>query len=96
VATVDGEQQHVVRSGWGIDLVFVDQHRARTAYQVVYRPATAGAEQRFSGRTREAGSLSRIHIRHAGRPSKVSVRWLVRGRTKARWVFLIRPRQRRR
>jgi hypothetical protein len=87
-----GEQVHVVREGQRIDLVFVDRSRANTPYTVVYKHLDYPRSRTYHGRTKTRRLPSVIRVR-AGTTARIDVRWYVRGKSKARWTFNIRPRQ---
>ena len=92
VASAGGTQEHVVREGQHIDLIFVDRRRAGTRYTVVYKHLDYPRARTYHGRTKGADTLSRIRVR-AGTAARIDVRWYVAGKSKARWTFDIRPRQ---
>ena len=92
VASARGTQEHVVREGQRIDLVFVDRTHAGTPYTVVYRHLDYPRSRTFHARTKGRDSLSRIRVR-AGTSARIDVRWYVGGKSKARWIFNIRARQ---
>jgi hypothetical protein len=92
VASASGTQEHVVREGQHIDLVFVDRRHAGTPYTVVYRHLDYPRSRTFHGRTNGRNSLSRIRVR-AGTSARIDVRWYVGSKSRARWTFNIRPRQ---
>jgi hypothetical protein len=87
-----GEQVHVVREGQRIDLVFVDRTRANTPYTVIYKHLDFPRSRTYHGRTKNRRLPSVIRVR-AGTAARIDVRWYVRGKSKARWTFNIRPRQ---
>ena len=88
-----GSQEHVVQEGWGIDLVFVDRVHSNTPYTVVYKHLDYPRARTFHRRTRGRNLPSVIRLR-AGTSARIDVRWYVGGKSKARWTFDIRPRQR--
>ena len=92
VASSSGAQEHTVREGWGIDLVFVDRTHASTPYTVVYKHLDYPRQRIYHRRTRGRNMPSVIHLR-AGTTARIDVRWYVRGKSKARWTFNIEPRQ---
>ncbi len=92
VASTKGEQEHVVREGQRIDLVFVDRTHAATPYTVVYRHLDYPRSRTYHGRTKGRRLPNVIRIR-AGTTARIDVRWYVGGKSKARWTFNIRPRE---
>ncbi|HEV7460526.1 MAG TPA: hypothetical protein VGN78_08320 [Solirubrobacteraceae bacterium] len=92
VASAAGSQEHVVREGWGIDLVFVDRVRSNTRYTVVYKHLDFPRAKTYRRRTKGRNVPSVIHLQ-AGTAARIDVRWYVGGKSKARWTFTIRPRQ---
>ena len=92
VASSAGSQEHVVREGWGIDLVFVDRVRSNTRYTVVYKHLDFPRSRTYHRRTKGRNVPSVIHLQ-AGTAARIDVRWYVAGKSKARWTFNIRPRQ---
>jgi hypothetical protein len=93
VTSSSGAQEHVVREGWGIDLVFIDRSHARTPYTVVYKHLDYPRAKTYHRRTRGRNVPSLIHLQ-AGTSARIDVRWYVGGKSKARWTFDIRPRER--
>jgi hypothetical protein len=93
VADAGGTKRHVLRVGDTVRLRFVDRDRLDTPYEIVYVRATDRRVLRFQDRTSGRGHADVVEAIDPGPPSRVSVRWLVAGRTRARWVFLIRPRK---
>ena len=92
VASAGGTQEHVVREGQHIDLIFVDRRRAGTRYTVVYKHLDYPRARTYHGRTKGVDTLSRIRVR-AGTAARIDVRWYVAGKSRARWTFDIRPRR---
>ncbi len=92
VASGSGSQEHVVREGWGIDLVFVDRVRSNTPYTVVYKHLDYPRSRIYHRRTKGRNVPSVIHLQ-AGTAARIDVRWYVGGKSKARWTFNIRPQQ---
>jgi hypothetical protein len=92
VTSSSGAQEHVVREGWGIDLVFVDRQHAHTPYTVVYKHLDYPRAKIYRRRTSARNAPSVIHVQ-AGTSARIDVRWYVHGKSKARWTFTIRPRQ---
>jgi len=92
VASSAGSQEHVVREGWGIDLVFIDRVRSNTRYTVVYKHLDFPRAKTYRRRTKGRNVPSVIHLQ-AGTAARIDVRWYVQGKSKARWTFTIRPRE---
>ena len=89
---VRGEQDHVVREGQRIELVFVDRSRSNTRYTVVYKHLDYPRSRTYHGATKGHRIPSVIRVR-AGTAARIDVRWYVGGKSKARWTFTIRPQQ---
>jgi hypothetical protein len=89
VASASGSQEHVVREGWGIDLVFIDRAHSNTPYTVVYKHLDYPRSKTYHRRTRGRNAPSVIHLQ-AGTAARIDVRWYVHGKSKARWTFNIR------
>ena len=92
VASSAGSQEHVVREGWGIDLVFVDRVHSNTPYTVVYKHLDYPRSRTYRGRTKSRRLPSVIRVR-AGTAARIDVRWYVGGKSRARWTFNIRSRR---
>jgi hypothetical protein len=49
-----------------------------------------GAVRFFQARTGAKGKTSKIGVTNAGPRSRVTVRWIVDGKVRARWGFVVR------
>jgi hypothetical protein len=87
VVSSEGKKAHVIYQREPFTLRFSDRRQAGTAYQVLY--SRGGAVRFFQGRTGAQGNASRIRVTNAGARSGVTVRWLVNGKVKARWAFVV-------
>jgi hypothetical protein len=79
---------HVIYQGEPFTLQFTDRRQAETTYQVLY--SQGGAVRFFQGRTGAKGAASKIRVTNAGPRARVTVRWIVDGKVRARWAFVVR------
>ena len=93
VVSGEGKKAHVIYQREPFTLQFTDRRQAGTTYQVLY--SQGGAVRFLQGRTGAKGNNSKIRVTNAGPRSRVTVRWLVDGKVRARWAFVVRgPRRR--
>jgi hypothetical protein len=88
VVSSEGKKAHVIYQREPFTLHFTDRRQAGTAYQVLL--SQAGAVRFFQGRTGANGKASKIRVTNVGSRARVTVRWLVNGKIKARWSFVVR------
>jgi hypothetical protein len=88
VVSGEGKKAHVIYQREPFTLQFTDRRRAGTAYQVLY--SQGGTVLLFQGRTGAKGKTDKIRVTSAGAPSRGTVRWIVNGRVRARWAFVVR------
>jgi hypothetical protein len=88
VVSGEGKKAHVIYQGEPFTLQFTDRRQAGTAYQVLY--SQGGAVRFFQARTDAKGTAGTIRVTNAGPRSRVTVRWIVDGKVRARWAFVVR------
>ncbi|MDX6667256.1 MAG: hypothetical protein QOK04_636 [Solirubrobacteraceae bacterium] len=88
VVSGEGKKAHVIYQREPFTLAFTDRRQAGTAYQVLY--SQAGAVRFFQGRTGAKGKTNKIRVSSVGTRSRVIVRWIVDGKVRARWAFVVR------
>jgi hypothetical protein len=92
---VSGEHKkaHVIYQREPFTLQFTDRSGGGTAYQVLY--SQGGAVRFFQARTGAKGRVNKIRVTDAGPRTRVTVRWIVDAKVRARWAFVVRgPRKR--
>lgn len=89
----EGKKAHVIYQGEPFTLQFTGRRQAGTTYQVLY--SQQGAVRFFQGRTGAKGKTSKVRVTNAGAPSRVTVRWIVDGKVRARWALVVRASRKR-